>query len=623
MPQRPKSHQLEDFSKKQFNKLIPSEWVVRDKSHDYGIDLEVEIFASDGSSTGLIFYVQLRATDDANSSRRLVIGLEQLKYFYSLKIPTMIVRYCRTRDTFFWRWHFNVMPSDKQERQSTMTIVFDNSAAWHDQSPVEVNETLVQLGLKSAYPPTKEIAIRWRHDALGINDRYGVDQAIDEIFVSAPILRAFKSDESGYIIVDLDFFQDKLVVSADCICSITLPVQNYKKDTLEVSLIYSITAVLQLLQLTIHAGILARISLLKNKAHPDRRLGFFSAFSLSSDLLQSVKLAILNGIPLVQDEFYLRYMAGLRTSSSDQVNKAAAIDLFFTSALQGANASKRSSTIAGVHYSWANFLTTEQKYASAVRHYNSAGRIWRKYLQADYFLNEVASCLYFSRKFECSVYFYSMSVNLNPTLRVLGCLGDAQLFAGKIERARVNLDCAIEQGSEIWEPETEIKRWLCHRLIARFGVDELPVRTNAAKVAWNKFESRSLEFAVQNVHEVLKVDALYPVAHFNLAMKYAKLGDHISALESFLVCALRYTFDLESWVNAIKCSANTGDAALCITVISAALRLCGKECYETFRKAIELSDESVVAAFDQIYRELSAEINLARPKGIELRLVPH
>ena len=44
LPKRPRQHQLETESKRQFESAIPSSWIYRAKDQDYGIDGEVEIF---------------------------------------------------------------------------------------------------------------------------------------------------------------------------------------------------------------------------------------------------------------------------------------------------------------------------------------------------------------------------------------------------------------------------------------------------------------------------------------------------------------------------------------------------------------------------------------------------
>lgn len=54
MPKRPRSHRLEDESKNKLRLLLPERWAYRDKTHDYGIDGEVELFDENDNTTGLM-----------------------------------------------------------------------------------------------------------------------------------------------------------------------------------------------------------------------------------------------------------------------------------------------------------------------------------------------------------------------------------------------------------------------------------------------------------------------------------------------------------------------------------------------------------------------------------------
>jgi hypothetical protein len=71
---RPKQHQIEDQACKQFEACLPKHWVVRCQTHDYGIDREVEIFdqtaSTDPVSTGHVFKVQVKGTEDAKMSSK-------------------------------------------------------------------------------------------------------------------------------------------------------------------------------------------------------------------------------------------------------------------------------------------------------------------------------------------------------------------------------------------------------------------------------------------------------------------------------------------------------------------------------------------------------------------------
>lgn len=100
MPKRPRTHSLEDESKNKLRLLLPERWAYRDKTHDYGIDGEVELFDENDKANGLIFYVQLKATDSKQSRviHSVKMDIKTIRYFYSLDVPVLIVRYSSLRD---------------------------------------------------------------------------------------------------------------------------------------------------------------------------------------------------------------------------------------------------------------------------------------------------------------------------------------------------------------------------------------------------------------------------------------------------------------------------------------------------------------------------------------------
>ena len=92
MPKRTRSHELEDESIDCFKAGIPKKWVCREKGRDYGVDIEVEIFDDNGDATGLMFYVQLKATDDATLERKAVLQVDRLNYLAAFEMPSILVR---------------------------------------------------------------------------------------------------------------------------------------------------------------------------------------------------------------------------------------------------------------------------------------------------------------------------------------------------------------------------------------------------------------------------------------------------------------------------------------------------------------------------------------------------
>jgi hypothetical protein len=52
LPKRHRNHQLETESVRELQSKLPSTWVYRTPTDDYGIDGEIEIFDDEGIATG-------------------------------------------------------------------------------------------------------------------------------------------------------------------------------------------------------------------------------------------------------------------------------------------------------------------------------------------------------------------------------------------------------------------------------------------------------------------------------------------------------------------------------------------------------------------------------------------
>ena len=100
MPQRPSQHVTEEKSRRAFRKVVPPEWVVRDVTPDYGLDLEVEIFVG-GAATGLLFKVQVKGSNQDDLVMRL--SQEKPDYYNSIELPVLVVLYDEPHERLFVR----------------------------------------------------------------------------------------------------------------------------------------------------------------------------------------------------------------------------------------------------------------------------------------------------------------------------------------------------------------------------------------------------------------------------------------------------------------------------------------------------------------------------------------
>lgn len=169
MTQRPRSHQLEDESRRAFANLLPAAWTVQDLVPDYGLDQRVEVFAN-GRATGLVFYVQLKATDNADNSRNRQISIRPDHYAYwtSLNDPVLLVLYFAASQSAYARWAHRFHP---EYHPATMlrgkqTVRFSKSSRWHSSDADWVVQELKNL---------REVA----HGAVHLPITVGVSDAPD------------------------------------------------------------------------------------------------------------------------------------------------------------------------------------------------------------------------------------------------------------------------------------------------------------------------------------------------------------------------------------------------------------------------------------------------------------
>jgi Domain of unknown function (DUF4365) len=123
MTRRPRSHQLETESRTAFSASLPAGWLFRDLAPDYGLDGIVEVFDERGVATGHLFFVQLKATDNAsiNSSLRVQLGRRTLDYYSTLVLPVLLAVFHSPTWEFYARW-VEKLPALREARSTTLRL---------------------------------------------------------------------------------------------------------------------------------------------------------------------------------------------------------------------------------------------------------------------------------------------------------------------------------------------------------------------------------------------------------------------------------------------------------------------------------------------------------------------
>src|SRR5207249_2151446 len=135
-PARPRSHRLEDEQRVEFESLLaPEGWVYRPLARDYGIDGQVEVF-DNGAKTGLSFYVQLRATDQADLAKATRIRLKpgELDYYLSKSEPVLVAKYVSASRSMYWIWASRLRREGKWSRDAVGAFGLGMPLIWSDKT---------------------------------------------------------------------------------------------------------------------------------------------------------------------------------------------------------------------------------------------------------------------------------------------------------------------------------------------------------------------------------------------------------------------------------------------------------------------------------------------------------
>lgn len=578
MPTRSRSHQLEDLSLTRFRALLPTSWVVRRKDQDYGIDLEVEVFEEDGRSTGFIFLVQVRATDNRKRGNRVRLTVEQLRYFRTLGLPVLVVRYLSDPGGWYAQWAWN-MGHGLKSGQASFTHCFVPRDAWSGNMPDRIMRTL--LILKTVERPGANGRVGLRINQVGLNgpQRFLLEAAIDDTvsLVGRPLHTT--EDPTHVMAVDLGLTANSLCVSLDCIASATFHGVDLERTELRDRILYGLILIYQSRNLDRLTASLATAALLNGIAPPSRELAYVAAIGLAPDLKSMVRIAKLGRVHEEHDPIYADFVARLLKTDAPVEARREAVEDFYVAAIECA-AQVAQEREGAVRYSLANYLRNDGRNIEGLREYVRAKRLRPSYLATGYFLHEIGVCLYNLSRHNCARIAYKRSIDAGcDSQRARLHLADATLLCSNIRDAISVFDAASSGDDELATSEAKLKALTCEWLMELVGSGRLKRE--------RRTDDLDLEATDDDLLSVVRgVDGLDCLAHYNLGI--LKASQHLwpEAIGHFLIAAFVFDQDLDAWANAIICAWNIGIPELIIAIIATATSLAGRSPYDRLRETL-------------------------------------
>jgi tetratricopeptide (TPR) repeat protein len=634
MPQRPRSHELEDESRRHFQMALPSRWVFRPADPDYGIDGQVELFGQDGEAVGLVFLVQLKATDNPELKDALAISLKRdtFRYYRRLDLPVMLAEFHAPTKTIFWAWLHEFDPEYPSRGQDTLTIRLPVQAAWNSKTAERIEEDLRTFrALKS---PHVALPIEFRlvlqevtvHNAPAAL----VESAIlDAAMADSTQIRLLKGDLPGAhpkVLIG----NEKTEVTLAGLKSVTLHTRGKYPEKLAIGVFPHdvLTLVAFVLHQAGHSNIAAQVaakhldkssvlgipeivlSLLGALARAGRTT---DALHLAERLLDSPDRAFLAQLMVVPA---LLNLSSLSASEVEYVRHV------MRSIIERAEREGNNPQAATAHYNLGNHLRSQggPDQRAAFNQYRLAAKLDPEYLRRHYFWKELGGVLFGLGHYGFSARAYQKAMDLGATGNSLALTADALMFGGKYQQAQELFTKYFEQEKNA-DSEWRLKAFALKRMSDFLGVKEQKRQTCAANGLADLGKEIDSETVIPRCREALEADALCPLAWFNLAVRAYEVGRKADALLGFTLAGLIGRVDTEAWANSLLVAFGTGEYEAFRWIAQTAYSINRTAFLEALQTLLQRQDERFpVDKFLDAIREIIGLPEL-RDRSFELRVL--
>lgn len=563
MPQRPRSHEIETETRNAFAETLPSAWIYRPTSPDYGLDGEVELF-EEGRATGQRFAVQLKGTDSADGGQALAIRLRAptCLYYRSLDVPVLVVRYVAPSGRLYAQW-FHALDQDWDSlAQQTVTLRLSESDEWDETTASRLVHGL--RAFRWVHQPALDLPLAFRvvGDGPEVLGRPIAEWGllIRQAMARAPgLLSAPLIEETAPPTPTIELTDSTLRVNLLDVVSMTIPTAPmYDDPAAEATLPEDAMICIALaLEKAGHVGLAGRIAV--EYAYESRLIGeaavaVMLAQTLSRDHRVVDALEIAAALKARGEEFVMASwffeFAALSVAHVLSGRERARYREYLETLLDEAAEGGDDHQTAIAHYNLANKLRGTVPPVDAFHHYRMAAKLFPAYGKFEYWCREVAGTLHEGGRYAAAVFFYERARELESDWPLAGVLGDALMFAGRYAEAEASFGRALES-SEPGAPEWALKQWAIANLRERTGIDVQARMPGKADDLASIDEGDPQTSSSRRLEAALDADLLCGLAWFNYGVQSNQEDNKDGAFFCFLMAALCQRGDTEAWANAL------------------------------------------------------------------------
>lgn len=617
MPKRPVQHQLEDLSRNKFALSLPEHWVFRDKDKDYGIDGEVELFDSSGKTTGLVFWVQLKATssDDKSIIKSLDFDLDRLRYYKQLELPVLIARYTKNEDIFYVKWSDEVDPYYAKPEAKRIRVNFSEQDELNDEKLTQIHKYLINLRILKSRSIHLPISIRlsFSNDQIqGVSPSLLLTRIRSKLPTYNGVIKLEEDPEC--LAADVQIGDNELQVGFLHIVGATIHRNAMiEESTIAEDLLQDILLAISLsLSQLGNNELAARLIFTYNLQERLKRIPQILEHLLDSLLKTSYLEETLDLIQYILDTGNNHFLEAITNISmvflSDNASseKLNLIESFFK---KNAERHKKSSPESfGIsHYNLGSFFSSLNRHRDAVKSFLIAAKYEPVYCDDAVYYQRLGGALFEIGKFSFSALFYKKSLAIKHDDNVLPRYADALMFSGEYQKSLKIFDKYME--AEDKPKSTWVLKTVCLlSLVEHFQVES---QKRNPKTAINLADVFSLpkEKAQEQLNKALQEDFLCGLAWFNLGQNRVDKQEPAEAAFCYTMCGLVQPWDYEAWVNAAICSFNDfSNTQFFILIIQTAYFFNDEQflekLYETFEANVKNNKQNQLAKFSEMVEQI-------------------
>lgn len=628
MSSRTRSHILEDESRNHFKLSIPTNWVIRDKPNDYGIDLEVEIFDAKGAPTGLVFWVQLKATDanDVKIEKSINIPRSKIGQLFNYSLPVMLVRYSSTQKIFYWKWVRNVAFFNTDNHNKYIKVVFQEYDKWTDGTPKLIESYMRKSKSVSNGEFNLPIKLYIHFDEL----KFGITNLLNlksHLSAYKSILSIERNVAEAELIAY--FTETKVLLSLLDQRGVSLSIDkfdpgNFQPDKFSMLILIGLLVILanhkrhdlfnRLIEIPKVLSSLKEMPQIFQSLIPFLLQGsnFKTNLNLVLDLVDTSE-------NVEADIITVCHILNLQAAATPRETET--ILTYYNRRIEKARQGKEKKSLGIALYNLSNFHHAQGNIKDAITCLNQARKEYPPYAKKGYFLREIASNLFEIEKFKLASHYYGRAIQSGEAETAwFYYYADALMFSGQYEKAINEFDRYLQKATQKSSDFHEAQlKYSCLTTLIENGYPKTQLRSPSQALQKADPTTKEDETLEENLQASLDVDLLCALAWFNLGQLHAKKERYKESFFAFLMSGILNRNDVISWVNATLITLNTDEGVeLFIHLVNTANIYCGDAFLANLSQILPEGSGSSRAEFIELVNSVIHE--QSKPKN-EIRFI--